>query len=311
MNKNNFIKSAINTLKKENILDENIINFLDKNKIITFSNIHFEKDSSELFKFAFFNNSIKEGRIDIYILENFYNSFKKTISIYAKENEINFVNKMLKLLKELENIQDEFRRLLYPYVFSFEFYLERFLYKEIIVSRINFSDILRIVIKEENDDLNNKLDLIYISKRLHSFSFYHKIEILKFLWKEKYIDLEKLSNYNFIHKNKLNQLRKIIYKKYKDLNKKEELIFMWNVIPILNNTRKYRNNISHLNDLVMKKEKIDYLYNYLIKQEDFLRNDVARKLIINIKNFLENSSFIKKNSYLKKYFEKFLFYNES
>ncbi|BDV02546.1 MAG: hypothetical protein HPAVJP_4350 [Candidatus Hepatoplasma vulgare] len=310
MKTDKIFTNASNMLKKNNLFDKNIINFLTRNKIIDFNYIYDKnRNLSEFNKFAFFNDSIKNGKIDIYLLENFYKSFRPLILYFSKNNKNIFIKNMNSLLNDLKKIQRELSNLLYPYVFSFEYYLEKFLYMKVMFFEKDFNYILEKIDIKKIKNIFDKNNLIDVSKIIHKFSFCEKIETLKLLWNENFINLDELSNYNFIHKHKLNQLRKIIYKKDLSNKEKDEKIFNNIFIERIQSTRKYRNAISHLSDLIMEKEKVDTLFNYLNKQEDFLRNKIARKLIFDIKNLLENSKSVKKFNYLKKYFSKFLNYN--
>lgn len=181
---------------------------------------------------------------------------------------------------------------------------EIYLYKKDYKNEKYQKNINLIIVKENLN--NNQNNYLKNSKIIRYLSFEYQIDLFLWLLKGKIITIEELINKGIFNKRKIKKYeQKILWEKEKMKLKKEDYIFNF-ILESLNNTRKYRNKISHLENLIISKHSANNLYSYLIKQENLMKNGISKNLLFKIKTNFSENEFIRKNKFTKKYYKKFL-----
>ncbi|BDV03749.1 MAG: hypothetical protein HPPSJP_4700 [Candidatus Hepatoplasma scabrum] len=322
-----FLNANYKNLYKENLklieffkknIKCSILDEFNSNTIINYSNWVSYKELSEIIC------SIKKANIDINDLIIVFDKFAKFIDYYSKKNspkyfDINRTTEIINLIKNFSIINDQISSNLYKYINYYEKKISHLILEKSIKDNINISELkLRENKKKEKQkDFDKTINLIIKDKKISkkdnfeknlviikNLSFYYKNEILKSMWYHKLITLDELINCEFIAKSKKEQLE-INFKKTKQNLKEENHIFNF-IFAKLESTRKYRNKISHLENLIISKKSANNLYDYLEKQEDLMRNGVSKSILFKIKSIFLENEFIRNNQFTKKYYQKFL-----
>ncbi|BDV03477.1 MAG: hypothetical protein HPPSJP_1980 [Candidatus Hepatoplasma scabrum] len=134
--------------------------------------------------------------------------------------------------------------------------------------------------------------------------FKEKISILKYLQNEKFLTLQDLIKRKFISSGKIKERENFFRKKgFSEEGIKNGI---WNYfIERLQKTSDLRNKISHLDNLIIKKNDSEDLLNYFYGQFDLLRNDYTIEIFYKIKLIFLKNNLISRNDILRNHYEDF------
>ena len=281
----NIFSDYNNLYIQENI--ENNSNIIFK-KII--SNYLIDKESNYSLKKIniLFNN---DKRYEYFTNIVFHNIINNSVQKIIKNNLIknNENDKNNERINEIKFFNDNFRNILIDNYIN-----NRITYNNNIFSKIyKTSALIQIIIFiYEGLDINkitNKLD--YINKTLYDNSFYEKCQV-------NIIDFNKISNYNFIEKYKVNYF---LYDNYNYLKIKYNKSFAYNIV--LNEFNNYAYNYEYLlfDDF---NSNFDYNINELLKNIDYYylifckNNNLNKKILNSLLNLINKQNSLKEDESL-------------
>lgn len=327
--KENNIKSffdEVNISYKKNYSQNKDLIFFLKNNLenLVFKNfeentIIDENNLSKYVEWIIFIKSAKTGIIDLNDLIIIYKKFEKFIEYYWKNDQKSLQEKLINLILNVNKLNNLTSSILHKYIFNLEKKLFNLIIGKFVENNININDLIlfekkskyqksferkiNLIIKDKKIENERRL-LIKNSIILKSISFSYKIDILQWLWNNKKINLDELvKRNNFICENRIKELE--IKSRSKKIDSVNNYIFDF-IIDNLRTTVRYRNNISHLENLIIDNHNANQLLSYLKKQENFLQNNKANEIIYEIKLIFIKNNFISNNFFTKKYYKNFL-----
>ncbi|BDV03079.1 hypothetical protein [Candidatus Hepatoplasma crinochetorum] len=277
-----------------------------------------EKNISDFFQIYIYLKITKDGYINPLEILKIYENFPNYVNYYEKninKKEIeSFTLKIFTLIKNLDKLNDKISSTIYPYIFSFEKNINylidsKFLSNNLDITMIDFNNKKTknklnekiIKLKEEYKEENLILQNLKIIKKLY---FREKFFILKWLWKNKYLNLKDLEKRNFISKIKIKELQG----KFKNKFSSEEIDYkVWEyILQRFSDTNKFRNSISHLENLILTDKDIKKLINYFSNQYQLLRNNYTISIFYKIKIHILTNNFISNDNLIYEYYKKII-----